>query len=45
MRFGISTHLYHDRPLASEHLKEMAEFGFSEVERPGTDVTVTRRTV
>ena len=32
MRFGISTHLYHDRPLASEHLKEMAEFGFREVE-------------
>lgn len=32
MRFGISTHLYHDQPLASEHLKEMAEFGFREVE-------------
>ena len=32
MRFGISTHLYHDRPLMSEHLKELAEFGFSQVE-------------
>ena len=32
MRFGISTHLYHDRPLAPEHLKELAEFGFREVE-------------
>jgi sugar phosphate isomerase/epimerase len=32
MRFGISTHLYHDRPLAAEHLRELAEFGFSQVE-------------
>jgi sugar phosphate isomerase/epimerase len=32
MRFGISTHLYHDRPLAPEHLKELAEFGFRDVE-------------
>ena len=32
MRFGISTHLYHDRPLAFEHLKELAEFGFREIE-------------
>jgi len=32
MRFGISTHLYHDRPLALEHLKELAEFGFSQLE-------------
>ena len=32
MRFGISTHLYHDRPLAPEHLKELAEFGFRQVE-------------
>jgi sugar phosphate isomerase/epimerase len=32
MRFGISTHLYHDRPLASEHLKELAEFGFRQIE-------------
>lgn len=32
MRFGISTHLYHDRPLAPEHLRELAEFGFREIE-------------
>jgi sugar phosphate isomerase/epimerase len=32
MRFGISTHLYHDRPLAPEHLRELSEFGFSQVE-------------
>lgn len=32
MRFGISTHLYHDRPLAPEHLRELAEFGFTEIE-------------
>ena len=32
MRFGISTHLYHDRPLALEHLEELAEFGFTQVE-------------
>jgi sugar phosphate isomerase/epimerase len=32
MRFGISTHLYHDLPLASEHLTELAEFGFRQVE-------------
>ena len=32
MRFGISTHVYHDRPLAPEHLKELAEFGFREIE-------------
>ncbi len=32
MRFGISTHLYHDLPLASEHLTEIAEFGFRQVE-------------
>jgi sugar phosphate isomerase/epimerase len=32
MRFGISTHLYHDRPLAAEHLKELAEFGFRQIE-------------
>jgi sugar phosphate isomerase/epimerase len=32
MRFGISTHLYHDRPLALEHLKELSEFGFDQVE-------------
>ncbi|HEX7486184.1 MAG TPA: sugar phosphate isomerase/epimerase family protein [Vicinamibacterales bacterium] len=32
MRFGISTHLYHDRPLGPEHLRELAEFGFRQVE-------------
>jgi sugar phosphate isomerase/epimerase len=32
MRFGISTHLYHDRPLALEHLGELAEFGFGQIE-------------
>lgn len=32
MRFGISTHLYHQQPLSREHLAEMAEFGFSEIE-------------
>ena len=32
MRFGISTHLYHEQPLAPEHLQELAEFGFREVE-------------
>jgi sugar phosphate isomerase/epimerase len=32
MRFGISTHLYHDRPLSLEHLREMADFGFSQIE-------------
>lgn len=32
MRYGISTHLYYDRPLAREHLAELAEFGFGEIE-------------
>jgi sugar phosphate isomerase/epimerase len=32
VRFGISTHLYHDRPLGPEHLNELAEFGFHQVE-------------
>jgi sugar phosphate isomerase/epimerase len=32
VRFGISTHLYHDRPLGPEHLEELAEFGFRQVE-------------
>jgi sugar phosphate isomerase/epimerase len=32
VRYGISTHLYHDRRLASEHLAELAEFGFREIE-------------
>ncbi|HEX5476134.1 MAG TPA: sugar phosphate isomerase/epimerase family protein [Vicinamibacterales bacterium] len=32
MRFGISTHLYHDQRLAAEHLAEIASFGFEAVE-------------
>jgi sugar phosphate isomerase/epimerase len=32
MRFGISTHLYHDKVLGPEHLAELAEFGFRHVE-------------
>ena len=32
MRYGISTHLYYDRRLAPEHLAELAEFGFREIE-------------
>jgi sugar phosphate isomerase/epimerase len=32
VRFGISTHLYHDKPLGPEHLREVAEFGFRHVE-------------
>jgi sugar phosphate isomerase/epimerase len=32
VRFGISTHLYHDKALGPEHLQEMAEFGFHHVE-------------
>ncbi len=32
MRFGISTHLYHDRRLSREHLLELVEFGFRDVE-------------
>lgn len=32
MRFGISTHLYHDRRLAREHLSQVAAFGFETVE-------------
>ena len=32
VRFGISTHLYHDRPLGPEHLEELAEFGFRQIE-------------
>ena len=31
MRFGISTHLYHERKLDSAQLKELAEFGFRDV--------------
>jgi sugar phosphate isomerase/epimerase len=32
VRFGISTHLYHERALGPEQLKELAEFGFRDVE-------------
>ena len=32
MRFGISTHLYHERRLGREHLLELAEFGFRDIE-------------
>lgn len=32
MRFGISTHLYHQRALTREHIVELASFGFRELE-------------
>jgi sugar phosphate isomerase/epimerase len=32
VRFGISTHLYHEQKLGAAQLKELAEFGFREVE-------------
>ena len=32
MRYGISTHLYYDHALRPEHLAELAEFGFREIE-------------
>ncbi len=32
MRFGISTHLYHDQRLSRAHLAEIAAHGFEEVE-------------
>ena len=32
MRFGISTHLYHDQKLDRRHLSQIAEFGFHSVE-------------
>jgi sugar phosphate isomerase/epimerase len=32
MRFGISTHLYHDRRLDREHLIQIASYGFAAVE-------------
>ena len=32
MRFGISTHLYHDRRLHREHLEQIASFGFDTIE-------------
>jgi sugar phosphate isomerase/epimerase len=31
-RFGVSTHLYHEAPLAKEHLLEIAAHGFEAVE-------------
>jgi sugar phosphate isomerase/epimerase len=32
VRFGISTHLYHQQALGRHHLAELAEFGFKELE-------------
>ncbi|HSK09694.1 MAG TPA: sugar phosphate isomerase/epimerase family protein [Vicinamibacterales bacterium] len=32
MRFGISTHLYHQQRLGPAHLRELAEFGFTDIE-------------
>ena len=32
MRFGISTHLYHDRKLNREHLAQVAAYGFESIE-------------
>ena len=32
MRFGISTHLYHDQRLSRTHLAEIAQYGFDAVE-------------
>ena len=32
MRFGISTHLYHDRRLEREHLAQIASYGFEAIE-------------
>jgi sugar phosphate isomerase/epimerase len=32
MRFGISTHLYHDQRLGRAHLAQIAEYGFEAVE-------------
>jgi sugar phosphate isomerase/epimerase len=32
MRFGVSTHLYHDRRLDREHLAQVASFGFETIE-------------
>jgi sugar phosphate isomerase/epimerase len=32
VRFGISTHLYHETPLRPEHLRELAEYGFGHIE-------------
>src|SRR5262245_35778661 len=32
MRFGVSTHLYHDRRLEREHLAQVAAYGFEGIE-------------
>jgi sugar phosphate isomerase/epimerase len=32
MRFGISTHLYHDRKLDREHVAQVASYGFETIE-------------
>jgi sugar phosphate isomerase/epimerase len=32
MRFGISTHLYHDRRLEQDHLAQVASYGFESIE-------------
>ena len=32
MRFGISTHLYHDQRLSRAHLAQIAEYGFDAIE-------------
>src|SRR3954470_5879812 len=32
MRYGISTHLYHDRRLQREHLAQIASYGFDAIE-------------
>ncbi len=32
MRFGVSTHLYHDRRLERDHLAQIASYGFEAVE-------------
>lgn len=32
MRFGISTHLYHDQRLSREHLAQVASYGFDAIE-------------
>ena len=32
MRFGISTHLYHDRRLEREHIAQVADYGFEAIE-------------
>ena len=32
MRFGISTHLYHDQRLSRDHLAQIASYGFEAIE-------------